>query len=253
MTIFQSIILGVIQGLTEFLPVSSSGHLVIVQSLMKEFKQPGILFDTTLHLGTLLAVIIYFKDRIIKILKDMRLLKCIILSTITTGIIGVLFKDKFEEMFSNVKIVSISLIITGIVIFIADRIKNINKDISKMNWIDSIIIGIVQGISIIPGISRSGSTISAGIFLGLNKKLAMEFSFLISIPAILGAMVLEIKGVTINEMQSVNFLPYILGFLTSAIVGYLAINLLLNFLQKQKLYIFSIYCFVLGLLTLFFI
>ncbi|MFH1823697.1 MAG: undecaprenyl-diphosphatase UppP [Candidatus Firestonebacteria bacterium] len=250
MTIFQSIILGIIQGLTEFLPVSSSGHLVIAQSLIKEFKQPGVLFDVTLHLGTLIAVIIYFKDRIIKILKDIKLLSFIILATVPTGIIGILFKDRFEEMFSNVKLVGLMLMVTAVIIFIADRVKSDSKDLSKVNWLNSVIIGIAQGIAIIPGISRSGSTISAGILLGLDKKFAMEFSFLISIPAILGAMVLEVKDLTSEKLQNINYFVYIAGFLMAAIVGYLSIKLLLNLLQKQRLYIFSIYCIVLGLVIL---
>jgi undecaprenyl-diphosphatase len=251
MTILQSIILGVIQGLTEFLPVSSSGHLVFIQSLIKGFNQPGVLFDVVLHLGTLVAVIVYFKDRILKVSKDVKLLICIILATIPTGVIGVLFKDKFEVMFSNVKLVSISLMITGIIIFIADRIKDVNKDINMINWIDSVIIGIVQGIAIIPGISRSGSTISTGVFLKLNKKFAMEFSFLISIPAILGAMVLEVKDLTREELLNINYFAYIVGFFISAIVGYLSIKVLLNFLQKQRLYVFSIYCFIISLVMFF--
>ena len=250
MTIAESIILGIIQGLTEFLPVSSSGHLVIAQHFIKSFSQPGVLFDVTLHLGTLLAVIIYFRGRIIKILKDIKLLGFIVLGTIPAGILGVLFKKKFEAMFSDIKLVGLMLIVTGMVIFIADRIKKAEKDIKKMTWFDSIVIGAIQAVAIIPGISRSGSTISGGVFLGFDKKTAMEFSFLLSIPAILGAALLEARHATGTDFQDINITVYIAGLIVAAAIGYLSIKVLMNFLQKQRLYIFSIYVWVIGAIVL---
>lgn len=250
MTILEAIILGIIQGLTEFIPVSSSGHLVIAQHFIKGFTQPGVLFDVTLHLGTLIAVILYFRDRIIIILKDIKLLGFIVLGTIPAGLIGFLFKKTFEDMFSDVKLVGLMLIITGIIIFIADKVKKSEKDIKSLTWLDSIIIGFAQAIAIIPGISRSGSTISGGIFLGFDRKTAMEFSFLLSIPAILGAAVLEAKHATGSDFASVNIIVYLIGLIVAAVIGYLSIKVLLNFLQKQKLYFFSIYCWIAGMIVL---
>lgn len=246
MTIIQAIVLGFIQGITEFIPVSSSGHLVIIQHFFKGFSQPGVLFDAMLHLGTMIAVIFYFKDKIIEMFTNKKLLLLVILATIPTAIIGFSFKENFEEMFLNVKLTALALILTGIVVFIADRVKNGNKELKKTTWVDSIIVGIAQGIAIIPGISRSGSTISIGIFLNLDKKFAMEFSFLLSIPAILGAVILQLRHISKDTLANVDILPYIFGIITAIVTGYLSIRVLLNFLQKQRLYIFSIYCWLIG-------
>ncbi|MEI7903863.1 MAG: undecaprenyl-diphosphate phosphatase [Candidatus Firestonebacteria bacterium] len=252
MSLIEAIILGIVQGLTEFIPVSSSGHLVILQNLFKDFNQPGVLFDSLLHLGTLTAVLYYFRLRLYEILTNKRLLLLIVIASVPTGIIGFVFKESFEKMFSNVRLVGAGLIVTGIVLFFSDRIKSGAKSSSKTTFIDALIIGVAQGIAIIPGISRSGATIVSGIYRKLDKQFAMEFSFLLSIPAITGAVILQLRHVAKNGAGSIELLPYICGFCAAAIVGYLTIRLVLNFLLQQKLYIFSIYLWLVGSIVLIF-
>jgi undecaprenyl-diphosphatase len=250
MTLLESIILGIVQGLTEFLPVSSSGHLVIVQSFIKDFKQPGVLFDVTLHLGTVIAVVIYFRNRLLEIFKNLRLLGLVLAATVVTGFIGITFKDTFEAMFSNVRLVGAGLIITAIILMFAERVKPGNKTEKEMNWLQAIFIGLIQGIAIIPGISRSGSTISAGLFAKLDRKFAAEFSFLLSVPAVLGAAVLESRHLTKADMLNIDIIVYLAGLLVAAITGFFCTKLLVNIIQKQKLYYFSIYLLIIGTIVL---
>lgn len=257
MSVFDAILLGIIQGLTEFLPVSSSGHLVIAQHMIKDFKQPGVLFDVMLHFGTLGAVIVYFWRDIIGILKSVinnrgeerNLFWLIIAGTIPTGIIAILFKDTFEELFKSASAAASMLIITGVLLFISDCIKNPFR--KAMNLWDAIIIGVVQGIAIIPGISRSGSTISAGIFRKVDGETAGRFSFLLSIPAILGAVVLEAKN--FSEVDRAEILPYIIGTIVAAIFGFLTIGLLMRIIRRRRLSYFAYYCWAVGLLSLLFL
>ena len=251
MNIIEAIILGIIQGLTEFIPVSSSGHLVVIQSLFKNFSQPGVLFDSILHLGTLAAVFYYFRLRIYEIITNIRLLLLIVVASVPTGIIGLLFKDSFEKMFSNVQLVGVAFIVTGIMLFFADKKENGQKNTCETSYVDALIIGIIQGIAIIPGISRSGSTITAGIYRKLDKKFAMEFSFLLSIPAILGAVLHLTKADGVSGSVT-DFAPYVFGFFAAAAAAYLTIKVLLKFLLKQKMYVFSIYLWVIGSLVLIF-
>jgi undecaprenyl-diphosphatase len=253
MKIIESIILGIVQGLTEFIPVSSSGHLAVLQSFFPDFSQPGVLFDAVLHLGTLTAVLFYFRKRFYQIIMDVKLVLLVITASVPTGVIGFMFKEKFEQMFSDVRLVGAAFIITGAVLLFADRMKKGKKQIKETTYLDALIIGLVQGIAIIPGISRSGSTISAGLFRRFNRKFAMEFSFLLSVPAILGAVLLQLRHVfKQGAAAQIHFAPYCLGFLAAAVIGYFTIRILLNFLQKQKLYIFSIYLWIVGTLVLLF-
>lgn len=208
MSILQSIFLGVVQGLTEFLPVSSSGHLVFFQSLMG-LKEPPIFFDVMLHIGTLLAVVVYFWTDICEIaqglgavlkrkhknLPQVKLFLLIILASIPTGLMGILFKDWFESFFSRPKLVGGMLLITGLVLWLTRFTKKEGKPLGRMGWIDAILIGIAQGFAILPGISRAGATISTGLFCGLDRELSGKFSFLLSIPAILGATLLEFRKI----------------------------------------------------------
>ena len=247
MTIFQAIILGIVQGLTEFLPVSSSGHLVIIQSIFKNFSQPGISFDVFLHFGTLISVLIFFRKEIIDILKfkQKNWIILIIVATIPAGIVGVFLKDFIENLFTNVNLVAIALIITGIILFISDKVKGEIKDENKINIKDAIIIGIAQAFAIIPGISRSGSTISTGIFCGLNRDVAVKFSFIMSIPAIIGAVILSLP-----EFKTINsqfYLPYLCGFLASVITGLLSLKLLTIITKMKNLKFFSFYCWIIAL------
>jgi len=265
MTALKSIILGIVQGLTEFLPVSSSGHLVIFQKLLK-FNDPGVLFEIAVHLGTLVAVIIYFRKDIWEIIKSIfnwrkdapenikyahHLLFYLIISSVITAIIGFAFKDTFESLFENTVLVGFMLIITGGFLFASDKIRNTTK--KKMSVPSSLLVGLAQSIAIIPGISRSGATITAGIFTGRTRDLSTRFSFLLSIPAILGATLLKIKDMQSAMSSGEVVLNFILGGIVAAIVGYFAIFFLIKMIKQAKLFYFSIYCWIIGIITIFFI
>ena len=247
MTYTQAIILGIVQGLTEFLPVSSSGHLVIIQSIFKNFNQEGISFDIFIHFGTLFSVLIYFRKEIIDILKlkQKKWIFLIILATIPAGIVGIFFKDLVENLFNNVILVAIALFITGFFLFISDKI---GKEVKKENDItikDAIIIGIAQAFAIIPGISRSGSTVATGIFCGLKRDVAVKFSFIMSIPAILGAVILSVKD--FSNIAPNFYGIYLTGFFSSLIIGLFSLKLLTILTKLKSLKIFSFYCWFLGL------
>lgn len=256
MTILEAISLGIIQGVTEFLPVSSSGHLVIVQALMPNFTPPGILFDLWLHLGTLGAVIIYFRQDIKNILQslytrhnsgeDRRLAGLIIAGSVPTALIGFGFKSRLEALFELAWVAAAMLLVTGILLWLADRVVNTNRNLTQMRVLDAIIIGTVQGIAIIPGISRSGSTIATGIYRKLDRELAARYSFLLSIPAIIGASLLEAKGWG-KLWGSLDMFTLASGFLCALCSGYLAIGLLMRLVVKQKLSFFAYYCWAVGL------
>ena len=250
MSLLDAIILGIVQGLTEFLPVSSSGHLVVIQSFLKNFSQPGVLFDVTLHLGTVLAVLLYFRKRFIEILTNKKLLLLLLISTAVTGVIGVAFKDTFEKMFSDVKLVGASFIVTALILLFAERVKPGTKAEKEMTWLNSLFIGLIQGIAIIPGISRSGSTIAGGLFIKLDRKFAAEFSFLLSVPAVLGAALLQTKDLTRADMLNINIAYYLSGLLAAAVAGFVCTKMLVNIIQKQKLYYFSIYLLIIGTIVL---
>ena len=247
MTTFESAILGTVQGLTEFLPVSSSGHLVILQTFFKNFSQSGITFDILIHLATLLSVFVYFRKQILEIasFKNNKWLYLIIVGTITAGIVGLLFKDQIETFFSNINFVIITLVITGILLFLSDLPKNLSKDKGSITYLDAIIIGIFQAFAILPGISRSGATISAGIFRGVKRETATEFSFILSIPAILGAVVLSLKD--FKYISHADYLPYAIGFLAAFITGLLSLKMLTIIIKAKNLKYFAFYCRILAL------
>jgi undecaprenyl-diphosphatase len=249
LTILEAVILGIIQGLTEFLPVSSSGHLVILQSFFKNFQQSGISFDVFIHCATLLAVIVYFYKDIVEIIsmKNKKWILLIIIATIPAGIVGVLFKDQIETAFSNVILVCIMLIITGIMLFISDKFTNLAKDKKDITILDSIIIGCFQAFAILPGISRSGSTISAGIFRGLKRDVATKFSFILSIPAIFGALILSLKD--FKNIPSTSYIPYISGFISAFVVGLISLKLLTIIIKSKNLKYFSYYCWILSIVV----
>lgn len=255
----DALILGLIQGLTEFLPVSSSGHLVIAQSMIKNFNQPGILFDTLLHFATLLAVFIYFRKRIKKIIRaffglfirkyrvdyfeNKRFLWGIIIATIPTGIIGLSLEKYAEKLFSTTVYVGYALILTSIILYLSDKAKG-NQPVDGNK---SFLLGIVQGLAVIPGISRSGSTIAAALFMGVKREEAAEFSFLISIPAILGATVLQLKDVDISMISDLN--AYLFGMIAAFVSGLIALAILIPLVKKGRLTIFAIYCLIVGFVT----
>ena len=251
MLILQAIILGVLQGLTEFLPVSSSGHLVIVQSFFPELAKSPIVLDVILHMGTLLALLVYFWKKIISIFKDMSFFLRILITTLVTITIVFPFKDYIKTLFHSPRFAAIMLIVTGTILFVASKIKNNKKE--KLSILDSIKIGIAQSFAVIPGISRSGSTISMSVFSGLKSSISAEFSFIIAIPIILGAGILELK-----DIQSINaslLIPYIAGFVASFVSGLIAIKWFISLLKNnaEMLKYFAYYLFAIGILgTIYF-
>ena len=253
MSIIQAVVLGIVQGLTEFLPVSSSGHLVLLQRLIG-FEGPDILFDTYLHVGTVVAVCVAFRRDLHRmgrslILRDVnspefRLVLFIVLGTIPTAVIGFLFRDVFEMLFSAVIPAALMLLVTGILLYVADRVVRNGTCAKMLTKRDACLIGLAQGLSIIPGLSRSGTTISTGIFLGLERTFAARFSFLLSIPAIAGAGL--VQGVGLKELQGELLLPFTLGTVTAAVTGYGAIKILLRVVARRRLSFFSAYCWIVG-------
>ena len=251
MTLLQAIVLGILQGLTEFLPISSSGHLVITQHYFEGFHQPGVLFDVLLHAGTLAAVLIYYRKDIVDILRSLttkldwrtggqndsrddyhvqrRLALLIVVGTVPTALLGYLFRDYVEMLFASVTFTATMLILTGVLLAVADRIKEPKRKVKSLTFKDSVIIGFVQGLSITPGISRSGSTIATGLFRKIDGEEAAKFSFLLSIPAILGAVALEIPDV--SRIQACEIPAYLLGPLSAMLVGILAIKFLIRILS----------------------
>ncbi|MGA1847033.1 undecaprenyl-diphosphate phosphatase [Deferribacter abyssi] len=257
MNINDALLLGLIQGLTEFLPISSSGHLVIAQSLMKNFNEPGIFYDILLHFATLLSILVYFRKRIGKIIaaffgifirkyrviyyENKRFLWGIIIASVPTAIIGLFLEKYVEILFSKIVYVGYALIITSIILYLSDK----GKGHMQIDGTKSFIIGIVQGFAVIPGISRSGSTIATAIFLGVKRDEAAEFSFLVSVPAILGATLLQIKNVDVVSLSNLN--AYLFGMTAAFISGLVALSLVINFVKKANLKIFAIYCLIVGI------
>lgn len=242
------IILGIIQGITEFLPVSSSGHLVIMQRI---FGITGneVAVSIILHLGTTLALIVFFFKDILKLLRDIKSLSLIVIVTIITGIIGVSGKDFFEGLFVSVKPVAIALIFTGIILLITRKFMQGKRD--NLTFKDALILGLTQGIAIIPGVSRSGITISTLLFRKINRDLSFKFSFLAAIPAVLGATLLEVKDIGFSfQGEAKNLL---IGFIFSFGAGIFALKILEIILNKAKLYYFGYYCIIIAILTLIFI
>lgn len=248
MLTLKYLILGLIQGITEFLPISSSAHLVILQRLFG-ITGKEIALSIVLHLGTLLALIVFFFKDILRTFKDMVLIFLILVVTIITGIFGIIGKDFLEGLFSSVLAVSWALFINGIILIMSKKFRDKKRDILDIK--DAVFLGIAQAISIIPGISRSGITISLLLFRKINWQMSFRFSFLVSIPAILGATFLEAKRISFAlQIEPKNFL---LGFLASFLSGILALEILKRILQKARFYYFGYYCIIIAIISLLFL
>ncbi|MDO8885437.1 undecaprenyl-diphosphatase UppP [Candidatus Oleimmundimicrobium sp.] len=259
MSLFQAVILGIVQGITEFAPISSSAHLVLIPDLMG-WAQPDLSFDVMLHLGTLTAVICFFRSEISELFiafvngfkkktarqkPECQLAWLIIIGTIPAIFIGLLFQDFFEGLFSNPLTVSLLLMVTGTFLWISEAASKKLRVLDDISLSDTLIIGLAQGCAIAPGISRSGATIAAGLFRGLNRDSAARFSFLLAIPIILGAVILK-TGDFICLYGEQKSMPLLAGFLAAAVSGYLCIKYLLNYLKKGRLTIFAYYCWFVG-------
>lgn len=256
MNILESIVLGIIQGLTEFLPISSSGHLVLAQKLfgLRDVESTALIFDTMVHVGTLVAVFIVFWKDILYMLKRpfSKLSLLVIAGTIPTVAIALLLKHWIEEAFKSGNTLGIEFIITGLILWYAERKRSGNKKVDDVSYIDAAWVGILQGLAIFPAISRSGSTIAGALMRGIERETAARYSFLLSIPAILGAVVLQSKDILKagTGQGGIGILPLGIGTLVSCISGYIAIRFMLRLIAKGNLRIFAYYVWVLGSLII---
>jgi undecaprenyl-diphosphatase len=256
MDIIQSIILGAVQGLTEFLPVSSSGHLVIFQKVFN-FSEPPIFFDTLVHFATLLAVVFYLRKEIIYILKTLntketqKLAGLIVLGTVPIIIVGFSIKDIIEEIFSSMLLVAVSFFITSIILFATYFFKNQKKTMPEITWKDSLFVGLFQALAILPGVSRSGSTVSASIFGGIKREDGFKFSFLLAIPAIFGAFALQLKEQGFQFFGS-QVAQNIVGFILAFVFGLISLKILEKVMVKGKLHYFGVYTLLLSVIILIF-
>ncbi len=300
MSLLEAIFMGILQGLTEFLPVSSSGHLALFKNLFQIETETGILFDVLLHFGTLLSICaVFYKDIARLFTEGIYIVKCalanvaiffhncviraknagthkkltekkldlgeyhklddtnsrkfvmmILVSTIPTGVIGFIGRD-MVKMASEILIVpGICLIITAVLLFVADTIKTGEKLPKDISYSNAFIIGIVQGIATMPGISRSGSTITACLLSGFNRSFAVKYSFIMSIPAILGAMILELMDIGSLALSPGEVASYIVGTVVAAIVGYVCMKTMIAVVRNKKFKIFAIYCLLIGVLSI---
>ncbi len=259
------IILGIIQGIAEFLPISSSAHLIIFRDIFGIGTNIGsdieLAFDLALHFGTLLAIIIFFFDDLFKILiegltkgtktKDGKLFWYLILATIPAGIVGVLFEDIFDSFFrKQLWLIAIALIVMGIIIYLVDKKSKITINIKEMKWYQALIVGCAQVFALIPGFSRSGTTITASRALGLNREDSAKFSFYLSVPVVAGASLLTlIKDNTLAIIND-NLIIFGTGILISFVTGLLCISFLLKYIRKNDFKVFMIYRIILGILVL---
>jgi undecaprenyl-diphosphatase len=251
MTIFEAILLGIIQGLTEFLPISSSGHLVIGQKILG-ISVAGNVFEIVVHLGTLVSVLIVFWNDIWQLLTSLKSVStkkyilAIAIGTLPAVLVGFIFRDIITEAFESIEVVAITLMITGIILFTTKFIKTKVRDISVGR---GLLIGVAQAMAIVPGISRSGMTISLGMHLGIAPDKAAKFSFLLGIPAIVGAGLLT--GLDLLELSE-PILPWsvlLVGFFSSLLVGWISLKWLLGLIKLGKFHWFGMYCIVVGLIS----
>ena len=268
MTLIQAIILGLIQGLAEFLPISSSGHLALTQHFFNINPDKVLAFAVLLHLGTLISVcIVYWRDILGLIyefcasIKDLctgkginvnknatrRMCWLIIVATIPTGIIGILFNDLFESLYTSVTAIGIALIITGTMLFLAERLGKGINGIKNTKMKHALAVGLLQGAAIAPGISRSGSTLVAGLACGLKREWAVRFAFLVSIPPILGSVILEAPGAFSEGLDPALIIPVIAGVAVAAVSGLFAIKGMIKIVTGKKLSYFSYYTWAVGL------
>ena len=267
MTYFEAVILGLVQGLAEFLPISSSGHLALLQQWFEIDENKVLLFAVLLHVGTLISVfIVYWKDiwelivELCLTIKDLctgkglrleerpvrKLGVMIIVATIPTAIIGLLFNDLFDKLYTSVLPIGIGLIITGFLLILAERTGNSSRGIERMNFRNALFIGTVQGIAICPGISRSGSTLFGSLICNLDRKFAVKFVFLISIPSILGSAVMEAPDAIKAGFDMAQLGPVLVGMIVAAVSGLIAIKTMIKIVSDKKLSYFSYYVWALG-------
>jgi len=275
--LLQAFFLGVLQGATEFLPVSSSGHLVLVPWLLR-WQSPGLAFDTVVHWGTALAVIVYFWEEWVQLVRGaflslgrVRFLRSstasgaesgadetaggslawlILLGTVPGVLLGYLLEDFFESMFARPAAAASFLFVTAILLAASERLGRHRRSLDELEWFDALIIGVGQALAIFPGISRSGATIAAGLAREMEREPAAHFSFLLATPIILGAGLLKVVELAQMGGLEAQAPTLALGFVASAVVGFVCVHLLLRYLQRRRLYPFAVYCALFGLFSL---
>lgn len=282
MELLKAIILGFIQGVAEFLPISSSGHLAIFKHVLGFNTDTGLLFDVLLHLGTLAAVFVAFYKDIFELIKEgfsiigqffkslfgclfkkekwqpvvttpyRRFVMLVIISTIPTGIMGILLEDVINAASATLIVPGILLLINGIQLMISDRLPDGNQTEADASYVKAGIVGVAQGIATFPGISRSGTTITACLACGFKREFAVKYSFIMSIPAILGALVLELMDFSPEMLSASDMVNYLLGTVIAGVVGYVCIKTMLVIVRGKKFKYFAYYCFAMGLFAVAF-
>ena len=254
MEFLKAVVLGLVQGFTEFLPVSSSGHLALFKHFLG-FEQE-LSFEIFVHLGTLIAVLIFFRKDLFDLVKSViyfrdssyadgrKMILWLFIATAVTGIVGIVCKDLFESLFYNPLFVACMLTVTGLILFISDKLGTRKTSDTELNTKKSLFIGLGQAIAITPGISRSGTTIVFALLAGLKRKHAAKFSFLLSIPAILGAAILDFRAA--ERLDNTQIIIYLIGFITAFISGYFVIKWFMKLIIKAKLRYFSYYCWTIS-------
>jgi undecaprenyl-diphosphatase len=259
MTVFQAVVLGLVQGLAEFLPISSSAHLVLVPWIFG-WPDPGLAFDVALHVGTLVAVLWYFRDEWVRLTQsafallrtrrvdteEKRRFLHIVVATIPAAIGGLLLEDYAESTFRSPSLIAITLMVMGVVLWAADRYAPRDRPLGSMTLRDAVLIGLAQVFALVPGVSRSGSTMTAGRALRLDRQAAAMFSFLMSMPITAAAAVLKVPAL----LRSDDLTTLVVGILASAVSGWLAIAVLLRYLSKHSFGVFALYRLALGALIL---
>ena len=264
MSVLEAIILGIVQGATEFLPISSSGHLLLIPSLF-DLQEPNLNGIAIAHLGTLLAIQVYFRTDLWMILRavlaglgkrkllgtfEARLGWYIAIGTIPAIVFGFLLNNLIDELIESPIVAASLLIVTGIILIIGEQLVTGDKEFSQMTWSDAITIGFAQVLALLPGISRSGVTISTGLGRHLDRPTAARYSFLLGVPAIAGAGLLAMVDISQSSIQADQIMQLFITFLVAAIVGYVCIRFLMNWLQRRNLYLFAAYCISFGSLYL---
>lgn len=269
MEYIQAFLLGLLQGVTEFLPVSSSGHLALASALMQTDLAPGITFEIVVHFGSFCSIVVYFRQRIGNMLGDLlrsfspegfrtrrfmhdestRISVIILLSMFPAGLAYFLLKDHIEDLFFNPFVVSCMLLITGLLLFSTRFVVNPQKEVDVKR---GMIMGVAQAFALLPGISRSGSTISAGLFSGVNRDSVANFSFLMVLPVLGGAMLYDLTRIVGSGVGSETYISLLIGFFTSFISGYFALKYLIILLKREKIHYFAYYCWGVGIFGLFY-
>ncbi|SFP24752.1 undecaprenyl-diphosphate phosphatase [Salibacterium halotolerans] len=268
MSILEALIFGIVQGISEFLPISSTAHIIIAQFLFGR-TFPGLSFEVILHLGSIVAVVLYFRRDCIQLTRTFfRYIRkrragdraefffglYIIAATFITGILGIFLEDALAGTMKTPVFIAAALALTGVFLILIERVHETgNRTESEMTFMDSIIVGLAQTIAVIPGISRSGSTLIAALYAGLNRRTAVRYSFLLSIPVIAGSSVLAFEDLSVGGMASIGTLPLLIAFAASFVTSWIGIVWLINFLNSGRLLYFALYCFALAILTITFI